>query len=235
MPKPYYEDGGVSVFLGDCREILPLLPAADAIITDPVWPDAGELAKLEGADRAQALFAEAGALFRANRVVVQIGCDTDPRFLQAIPATWPFVRVCWLQYAMPGYKGRLLYSGDVAYVFGTPPSAKPGRHLMAGQCMSARPDRTVARKPASSDGKRTGPEPGYHPTPRRYEHVSWLVRWYGDGLIIDPFCGSGTTLVAAKNGGYPAIGIEIEERYAEISAKRLSQGVFDFGGRDGIG
>jgi len=67
-----------------------------------------------------------------------------------------------------------------------------------------------------------------HPTPRRYEFVSWLVKWFGGKTIIDPFCGSGTTLLAAKNHHKVAIGIEIEERYCEIAAKRLSQEVLEF-------
>lgn len=72
------------------------------------------------------------------------------------------------------------------------------------------------------------PVPGEHPAPRRLQHLRWLVSKWAEGTILDPFAGSGTTLLAAKLNGFPAIGIEIEEKYAEIAAKRLAQKVFDF-------
>ena len=72
------------------------------------------------------------------------------------------------------------------------------------------------------------PHPSEHPTPRRFQHLRWLVSKWAEGLILDPFAGSGTTLLAAKVNGLPAIGIEIEEKYCEIAAKRLSQKVFQF-------
>ena len=70
-----------------------------------------------------------------------------------------------------------------------------------------------------------------HPTqkPRKIFEIP-ISEWSNPGdFILDPFMGSGTTLRAAKDLGRKAIGIEIEERYCEIAAKRLSQEVFDFG------
>ena len=69
-----------------------------------------------------------------------------------------------------------------------------------------------------------------HPTQKPVAVMHWAVRQVIEGFetVLDPWAGSGTTLIAAKTLGKSAIGIEIEERYCEIAAKRLSQEVFDF-------
>lgn len=71
-----------------------------------------------------------------------------------------------------------------------------------------------------------------HPAVYPRQVARWMmanVTVEGD-IVVDPFAGSGTTLVAARESGRKAIGIEMSERYCEIAAKRLSQGVLDFGG-----
>lgn len=205
--QPYYQHNGVTIYHGDCRDVLPQLGPVDCVITDPVWPNA--LPELAGADDPAGLFAAAAAHFPrlAARAVVQLGCDSDPRILQGVPAALPYFRTCWLEYAVPGYRGRVLYSNDVAYCFGTPPPRKPGAAVIPGRCVIS---------------SRTAPRLA-HPCPRRIEHVQWLVKWFANGPVLDPFMGSGTTLRAAKNLGWPAVGIEVEERYCEHAARWCEQ------------
>jgi len=71
-----------------------------------------------------------------------------------------------------------------------------------------------------------------HPCPKPIKLFSWLIEKasFPEDIIIDPFMGSGTLLFAAKSFNRYAIGIEIEEKYCEIAAKRLSQEVFNFAG-----
>jgi len=237
MLKPYYDKEGVTIYCGDCREILPQLGPSETVITDPVWPNS--LPGLLGSENPQQLFTEMCQSLHPDtkRLVVQLGCDSDPRFLAGIPDHWPFIRVCWLDYARPGYKGRLLYTGDVAYAYGRPPAAREGRFLISGAFMSTRPDKIFNRgtgaksrkhRPLSSD--RTPYDGLPHPAPRRLEHVQWLVHQFSDDAVCDPFMGSGTTAVASKYLNRKFTGIEIKEEYCELAAKRLSQMVFDLQG-----
>lgn len=207
--KAYYDRGGITIYHGDCREILPQLSEVDRIITDPVWPNAATA--LIGAQQPYQLFAQVVPLLKAKTLVVQLGCDSDPRFLSAISEAWPFLRVCWLEYVRPHYKGLIMYGSDVAYAFGLPPPRIEGQTVIPGRMIDA-----------SSDGKQSD-----HPTPRKLAHVKWLVKWFSrEGeTILDPFVGSGTTLVAARSAGRRAIGVEIEEKYCEIAVKRLAQEV----------
>ncbi len=76
-----------------------------------------------------------------------------------------------------------------------------------------------------------GADAGDHPAPYPVELARRCIRlstWPNE-IVFDPFTGSGSTLVAAKQLGRRAIGFEVSERYCEIAAKRLAQGVLDFG------
>lgn len=223
--RPYYQDGAVTIYHGDCREVLPNV-AAESIVCDPVWPN--RPADLFPGVNALLLLTEALSVAVVSRVVIQIGCDTDPRFLAAVPSRFPFFRVCWLRYACPSYKGRVLNTGDVGYVFGSAPTPHKGAMVLPGEIVATKKDAPgFTRWNDSGQVKRGSLDYSRmkHPTPRKLQHVKWLVKWFGGESVIDPFAGSGTTLLAAKGLGRKAIGIEIEERYCEIAARRLSQEV----------
>ena len=210
--EPYYQDDWVTIFHADCRDVLPELKV-DTIITDPTWPNCA--VDLYGCDDPVSMFAAMWASLPRMpvRAAVQLGCDSDPRFLNAVPSELQFFRVAWLELVRMGYKGRLGMTGDVGYLFGRPPASKPGQRIIPGRCTD--PD---------SSGKQAD-----HPCPRKIRHVKWLVRWWTEttDIVVDPFVGSGTTLVAAKDLNRKAIGIEIEERYCEIAAQRCSQEVLN--------
>lgn len=213
--KPYFTsyDGRITLYHGDCRDVLPSIASVQAVVTDPVWPNA--LPSLTGSDRPYLLFAEAVALLpNADRMVVWLGCQSDPRFLLPVsPERWPFLRMQYLSYAVPTYNGRCLVSGDVAYTFGSWPPSRDGRHVITGETRAT-----------SIKGQKQE-----HPASRKLDFAKWLLKqWTDEGdTVLDPFCGGGTTLVAAHDMGRKAIGIEIEERFCEATAKRLQQGVLD--------
>lgn len=226
--QPYYERDGITIYHGDCREVMPWIAAQGpcglgTILTDPVWPNA--TAELAGREDPFKLLAEALACAPvADRLCIHLASDSDPRFLSAVPPSWKFVRACWLDVPRPHYKGRLLAGSEIAYLFGDPPPARPGAFLLPGRTLLAETD--DSHTDPDSKGRLKG-----HPCPRKLGHLRWLVNKFCalTDTVLDPFMGSGTTAVAAALEARRAIGIEIEERYCEIAAKRLAQGVLDFG------
>lgn len=131
LPPPYYQDELITLYHADCRDILPDI-RHDACLTDPVWPDASP--ELAGKDRAAQLMHEAFALLHSScrRIAVWLGVDTDPRVLTSVPSRYPFFTVIDAMYARPKYKGRLLWTGDLIYLFGELP-ARIGSYGVIGR------------------------------------------------------------------------------------------------------
>ncbi len=215
---PYYHHAGITIYHGDCREILPRLPSAEVVITDPVWPNCPP-GLLIGDDDPLGLFESFFAALPVlpQRLVVVLRNDSDPRFLTVVPPTLPFFRVQVLPYVIPANIGRKLGGDELAYSFGTPIPFAKGQQLIPGWAPKVQPE---------------GRKANGHPCSRSLQHFRWLVRWWSEEhqTILDPFMGSGTTLRAAKEMGRKAIGIEIEERYCEIAANSLSQEVLALAG-----
>ena len=210
--------GNATLYLGNCLEILPTLGKVDAVITDPPWDAARGI---PGSENPRKLFSQCAPLLNAVRYVVQLGCDSDPVFLLPLSALHPYLRTCWLEYACPSYKGRLLHTGDVAYAYGEWPPARQGATVIPGKCTSTKSDREWVRGPKKRGKEKGGYEVLKHPMPRRLEHVVWLVKWFARGAVLDPFMGSGTTGIAAIMNGLPFVGVEVHEPYFDIACERI--------------
>jgi DNA modification methylase len=238
---PYYSDAAVTLYLGDCREILPTLDVVDHVITDPPYsehvhakewvahaltdrahrrntPDAIGFAPIDEATRA----AIAGFLAMSCRRWALLFCDVESshRWHERLEvAGLDYVRTAlWVKPdATPQFSGDRPAAGAEAIAIAHRKGAKRwnggGSRGVFNHCILER-GRSVGR---------------VHPTQKPESLMRELVQLFTDegDLIIDPFAGSGTTLVAAKRLGRRAIGIELQEQYAEIAAKRLSQGALE--------
>lgn len=216
--KPYYQDEWVTLYCGDCREILLELEVeVSAIITDPPWPGTEERCNPGKEYDIYPVFNEAAQHFIkiSDRLVVILGCDTDPRFLMTVPEEYPFLLACWLRRVPPTYKGNILYGGDIAYAYGLPRKHEHTSQIIKSETYSV------------SAGRRD--KVNTHPCFRPLKTMKWLVtNFTQEGeTILDPFAGSGNILKAARDTGRKAIGIELEEKYCEIVVKQLRQRVMD--------
>lgn len=213
--KPYYEHGGITIYHGDCREILPQLEPVDLVLTDPPY---GIALENHGRGDGRRRDRDWTIVGDESRDVGQLVLD---QFLGAGTPTIAFAspRLPWsgnwrsfLVWHKPGVgvggDPNLCWMADWELI-----QVANNRALFGGK------ESGVLRYPVSSSSFSD------HPCAKPLPLVQKLIIKHGGDTVLDPFMGSGTTLRAAKDLGRRAIGIEIEERYCEIAAKRLAQEV----------
>jgi len=207
---PYYEHAGITIFHGDCREILPGLPKCDAVITDPPY----------GIDFDTDYSRFSGIDVTPGNTYEPVRGDSEP----FDPSPWMQFR-CVVLWGANCYSSRLPMGTWLVW----DKRFKNGKAFLAdAEAAWMKGGYGIYLYAVTSQGF-LRPEPVSHPTQKPVAVMEWCIsKAKPEGIILDPFMGSGTTLVAAKNLGRKAIGIEIEERYCEIAAKRLSQEVFSF-------
>jgi len=225
--EPYHvEDAGI-IYLGDCRDILPHLPKVGLVLTDPPYDK----------------FTHIGGRFYAEDSFGRVGfdCLKDVNYLKNLiemSETW-IINFCTIETL-----GKIQSQYEDKYVRGM----VWDRINPSPQLSGDRPAQAVEgiallhhfRKNMKWNGRgkaglyRCSVEFNYkeHPTQKPLKLIKQLLADFSKNqsdIILDPFLGSGTTAVAAKELGRRFIGIEISEEYCAIAVKRLRQGVLNFG------
>jgi len=232
--EPYYTDDAVTLYHGDCREVLASLDdkSVDCVITDPPYTERthGMAKTNKGAgsgvkaldfasitvDDLTAILGECGRVTR-RWVVATLAYQHAFAFDERPPAGLRTLRLgVWVKTnPMPQI------SAD-----------RPGQGWESIAYMHRADEKPTWRGGGKHGNYMLPVQQGEgHPTVKPLAMVGDWVRnftAYGE-TVLDPFAGSGTTLRAAINEGRKAIGVEIDERYCDLIAKRLSHGVLDFG------
>jgi len=239
--NPYYEDSAVNIYHGDCREILPTLKAVDLVLTDPPYGITSnewdiQVSASQLLSRYKTVVMTAGQPFTAQMI-----CADIERFRHE----WIWIKDRGSNFAntmrepMKEHESVLVFA-DKGWTFNRQMQQRVGGGLERVAYSFQNKAGSDNYREFSREGRRNGGtervpaswqffkrETGEHPTQKPLALFTYLVATYSDvgNTILDPFMGSGTTLRAAKDLGRKAIGIEIEERYCEIAAKRMSQEV----------
>jgi site-specific DNA-methyltransferase (adenine-specific) len=217
LPKPYYEEPGITIYNADCRDILPLLPKVDLVLTDPPYgigyskyashdDDAKEYA---GEIIPRLMFCE--AVLSDGWMCVFQAAKRSTKWAEWFPREWRL-------FALPKTFVQILpgagptWATDYALVW---PVGIPRTQRGLGRDWFVCETSDMSKRPVG------------HPCPRPLNGIRHLVGILSNptACILDPFMGSGTTLVAAKQLGRRAIGIEICEAYCQIAVERLRQAV----------
>jgi hypothetical protein len=224
MTAPYYDDGKVTLYLGDCREITEWLAAA-ILCMDPPYGIGWKRGSVKGdnphagiANDEDTSVRDAALALWGDRPALVFGSFYAPQ-----PADVRHVAV----YRKPPDSGLIGSTTglrrDVEPIFlvGNWPKVAAKRSSLIATAVGSLIGQTAARY---RNDRGTG-----HPHTKPLDVMEQLIDACPPGVIADPFAGSGSTLVAARNLGRRAIGVELEERYCEVVARRLAQDCLDFG------
>lgn len=207
--REYYKDSAVTIYHGDCREIAPTIGPVDLVVTDPSY----------GMN-----YDTNGKRFTlGGRSLPPVHGDDQP----FDPTPWLRVPFCVL-WGFNHFPALLPAGGCLVYLKRT--DAAFGQFLSDAEVAWNKHGRGVY---AYRDTYFSIASKRCHPTEKPVGLMCWSVEQSGapkTALLLDPFMGSGTTLVAAKELNRKVIGIEIEERYCEIAARRcesIQAGLFE--------
>ena len=245
---PYYEKDGIVIYHGECREVLPGLGEAsiDLVLADPPYSSGGAFrsdrnrstqSKYQHTHETSRQYAEFSGDNRDQRSFERWCCHWMSDCMKCVPTSgvlgcfidWRNVACVVDSIQVAGW----VYRGLVPWHKGTDQRPRKGwfRHNVEYAVFgSVGPIETGAKAPGiCADGVvycRVNGTEKLHQTGKPVQLMQQLMAVRPDWeTVLDPFMGSGTTLVAAKLEGRKAIGIELEERYCEIAANRLAQGV----------
>lgn len=217
----YYQDGQVTLYHGDCLDVAEWL-SADVLVTDPPY---GMSFQSSWTTERRPISNDQDASVRDEVLRRWLFTPDTPLRSAAVFGTWRVTKPDGISQVLIWHKhGAGPGMGDLSTAFGT--SHEEIYLIGRWQKRSVRRGSVITTESSPSGlTTRSG-----HPTPKPVGLMETIVSAAPDGVIADPFAGSGSTLVAARNLGRKAIGVELEEKYCEIIAKRLDQMAFDFGG-----
>ncbi len=210
--KPYYQDESVQIFHADCRDVLPTLGDVDLVLTDPPY-GIGLPTDFKSRRR--------GGLADCRRNYLPIEGDSeriDVGWLLSYSAV-----VLWggnyFANQLPPKSGWLVWDKRVTDMSNDQADCE----LAWTNCVKGV---RIFRHMWNGFLRDSERGTGYHPAQKPVDLMRWCLSLVPDAeIILDPYMGAGPVLRAAKDLGHKAIGIEIEERYCEIAAKRMSQTV----------
>jgi site-specific DNA-methyltransferase (adenine-specific) len=215
----YYEDDHVKLYHGDCltehREWL----EADVLVTDPPYGMA--LRSGRGGAFGESVIANDETLEARDEAVALWGDRPAVIF-----GRWSEPKPTGTRMVLTWEKGEHVGMGDLMLPW------KPNTeeiYILGSGFMGRRTGSVIKCHAIAGTVGQAAKGTRSHPTEKPLGLMQALAEKCPPGTIADPFAGSGSTLVAAKALGRKAIGVELEERYCEIAAKRLSQEAFDFG------